>query len=117
METVNKKQKKAGRPSKVVKKEIRAAVPFSGNEYFIIKEKAAQLGVKVSAYIRQTAINAKVNPRLTTEELHLIRQLAGMSGNLNQVAKVCHREGLFEAMLYFNNYRNPIDNILKKLNP
>ena len=42
METVNKKQKKAGRPQKAIKKEIRACVRFTNHEYFIIKEKPAE---------------------------------------------------------------------------
>lgn len=115
METVNKKQKKAGRPLKVIKKEVRACVRFTKYEYFIIKEKAAQAGVNASVYIRQTAIHSKIIPRLTEEQIQFVRQLVGMSTNLNQVAKVCHREGLFEAMQYFENYRNLIDGALKKL--
>ncbi len=79
METVNKKEKKAGRPAKSIRKNIRAGVRFTGYEYYIIKEKAAQAGVNASVYIRHAAINGKVNPRLTADELHLIRQLAGMS--------------------------------------
>src|SRR5664279_3106749 len=109
METVNKKQKKAGRPSKAIKKETRACVRFSNHEYFIIREKAAQAGVKPSVYIRQTATQAKIVPRLSEEEMHFLRQLVGMSNNMNQVAKVCNREGLFEAMQYFESYRNEVD--------
>lgn len=117
METVNKKQKKAGRPAKAIKKEIRAGVRFTQYEYYIIKEKAAQAGVNASVYIRQTAIQAKTIPRLTNEELHFVRQLIGMSSNINQVAKVCHQQGMYEAMQYFESYRNLMDTILKKLKP
>jgi hypothetical protein len=115
METVNKKQKKAGRPHKTIKKEIRACVRFTNHEYFIIKEKAEQAGVNASLYIRQTAIQSRITSRLSEEELHFVRQLVGMSNNMNQVAKVCHREGLYEAMQYFENYRNQLDTVLKKL--
>ncbi len=115
METVNKKQKKAGRPEKQIKKDIRACLRFTKYEYFIIKEKAAQAGVKPSVYIRQTAIQSKITPRLTEEQLQFVRQLVGMSSNINQVAKVCHRDGLYEAMQYFENYRNLIDTVLKNL--
>ncbi|MDQ2720626.1 MAG: MobC family plasmid mobilization relaxosome protein [Bacteroidota bacterium] len=117
METVSKKTKKPGRPSKAIRKEVRACVRFTRSEYFIIKGKASQAGIKASAYIRETAINSKIIPRLSDDEIHFVRQLAGMSTNMNQVAKVCHREGLFEAMQYFENYRNLIDQILKKLKP
>jgi hypothetical protein len=43
--------------------------------------------------------------------------LIGMSNNMNQVAKVCHRDGLFEAMQYFESYRNQIDTVLQNLKP
>ena len=115
METVSKKQKKTGRPTKAIKKEIRACVRFTRHEYFIIREKAAQAGVNASEYIRQITIQGKIIPRLTADEIQTVRQLIGMSVNINQVAKVCNREGLFEAMQYFEHYRNQIDHLLKKL--
>ena len=77
MEPVKKKTKRAGRPAKVIKKEIRAAVRFSKTEHFIIRQKAAKAGMKVSAYIRQISINGAVTPRLSDEERHFVRQLIG----------------------------------------
>ena len=115
MEIVSKKQKKVGRPTKAVKKEVRACVRFTRQEYNIVQEKATQAGVKVSEFIRLIAIRAEVKPRLTPEEIHAVRQLIGMSVNMNQVAKISHREGLFEAMRYFEGYRNLIDDLLKNL--
>jgi hypothetical protein len=115
METVGKKQKSVGRPAKAIKKEIRACVRFTRHEYFIVREKAVQAGVNASVYIRQTAIQGRITSRLTAEEIQTVRQLIGMSVNINQVAKICHRDGLFEAMQYFEHYRNQIDQLLKKL--
>ena len=56
METVKKKTKQAGRPAKIIKKEIRLAVRFSKTEHFVIRQKAAKAGMKVSAYVRQIVI-------------------------------------------------------------
>lgn len=84
METVNKKQKRAGRPVKAIKKEIRACVRLTHYEYFIIKEKARQAGINASVYMRQTAIHAKLISRLTEEEVHIVRQLIGMFEALSQ---------------------------------
>ena len=39
METVKKKTKQAGRPAKIIKKEIRAAVRFSKTEHFVIAKR------------------------------------------------------------------------------
>ena len=117
METVNRKKKKAGRPVKQVKKEVRAAVRYSRVEYFVIKEKAAQAGISISNYIREITINGQVMARLTKEEGHFVRQLVGMSGNINQLTKACHQQGLLQAMLYFEHFRDQLDVILKKLTP
>ena len=112
METVSKTRKKAGRPAKAIKKEIRACVRLTHHEYFIIKEKAARAGLNPSVYIRQSAIQSRAISRLTEEEVHFVRQLIGISNNMNQVAKVCHQDGLYEAMRYFEQYRKQVDHIL-----
>ena len=117
MELVKKKNKKAGRPVKTQRKEVRAAVRFTLADYKSIEERATKAGMKVSAFIRDAALHATIISRLTEQELLYIRQLVGMSTNLNQVAKTCHREGLYEAMLYFESYRNQLDALLQKLKP
>jgi uncharacterized protein (DUF1778 family) len=116
MNTVRKKKQKAGRRLKDIKKEVRAAVRFTKSEYFIVKEKAGIAGTSVSNYIRKVAINADIKYRLTDEERQLVRQLAGMSGNINQVAKCFHKEGTMSGIAFFERYRTQIDAILKKLN-
>lgn len=110
-----KKEKRRGRAPKAVKKEIRAAIRFSRGEYFIIREKAAGAGVTPSFFIRQTALYATIKPRLTEEERQFVRQLIGMANNLNQLVKSSHREGMFKTMLYFEEYRKGIDEVLQKL--
>ncbi len=115
METVREKRKKAGRPAKTIKKEIRASIRFSKLEYFDIRQKAAKAGIKASAYIREVAINGDVKRRLTDEERQFVRQLIGMSGNFNQLTKNSYREGMLKTMLHFDAYRNQFDTILKKL--
>lgn len=117
METVTERKKKAGRPVKAVKKEVRACVRFTRPEYFIIKEKAATAGMTTSFYMRQVAMHAQVTPRLADEERQFVRQLIGMANNLNQIAKACHQEGALKAMVYFQNYRGQLDALLKKLKP
>lgn len=115
MENVKQSKRKAGRPANTVKREIRTAIRFTHAEYFIVKEKAANAGLKPSAYIRWTSIHTMVKTRLSDEERQLVRQLIGMANNLNQIAKTAHREGMFKAMLYFEEYRNVFDDLLNKL--
>ncbi|WP_207511071.1 plasmid mobilization protein [Longitalea luteola] len=115
MNTVRTKKKKAGRRPKVIKKDVRAAVRFTKSEYFIVKEKAALAGTSISNYLRNVAINADLKNRLTEEERQFVRQLAGMSANINQVAKCFHREGTLSGIALFERYRIQLDVILKKL--
>lgn len=111
------KKKKAGRPAKMVRKEIRACVRYTKIEYFIIKEKAGKANLKVSEYIRQLSIHGKVNGRLSPEEQIWIRQLIGMANNLNQLAKACHQQGIAQALVSFEWYRTQLDELFKKLKP
>jgi hypothetical protein len=115
MKHQEKKKNNAGRPAKLVKREINASVRFSRSEYFIVKEKAAGCNFSVSNYIRRAAIYPTIKPRLTEEEQRFVRQLVGMTNNMNQMAKACHREGLFESMIFFENYRQKLNEIIKKL--
>ncbi|MBA4168464.1 MAG: plasmid mobilization relaxosome protein MobC, partial [Chitinophagaceae bacterium] len=79
--------------------------------------KAAKAGLKLTTYIRQAAIYSEVKTRLTEDERTAVRQLIGLSNNINQVAKACHEEGILRAMQHFEQYRNQLDLILKKLHP
>ena len=117
MENVFVKKSKGGRPLQLLKKDIKISVRFNRQEYFILKEKANSAGIKPSAYIRQVIIKAKISCKISVEEMQLFRQLAGMATNINQVARVCHREGLFEAMQYFEQYRKQLDGVMQKLKP
>jgi hypothetical protein len=117
MEPVRERTKKAGRPAKAVKKEVRACIRFTRPEYFIVKEKAAISGMKASAYIRQLAIYSNVTSRLTEEDRESVRQLIGIANNVNQLAKLCHQEGVLRGMVYFETFRPIVDVIIKKFNP
>jgi hypothetical protein len=114
MESGSKKGKKAVRPVKAIKREVHITINYTHAEYFIIKQKATESFARVNDYIREASINAKTIPRLTQEEMHFVRQLIAMSNHLNEMTKICSREGLFEAMKYFETYRNQIDNLLEK---
>ncbi|MBO9203236.1 MULTISPECIES: plasmid mobilization protein [Niastella] len=117
MKQEERKNRSAGRPAKIVKKDINASVRFTSTEHNIVKEKAKDCGLSVSNYIRKAAIYNTVIPRLTEEERQFARQLVGMANNLNQLVKVCHQEGLLQTMAYFGNYRQRLDEVLKKLKP
>ena len=108
-------RKKAGRPVITVRKEIRASIRFTRPEYFIVKEKAAQSGLKPSEYMRDIAIYTVVHPRLTEEQREGLRMLIGVANNVNQIAKCCHQEGMIRAMILFEGYRAVVDEAINKL--
>jgi hypothetical protein len=109
------KRKSGGRPRKVIKRESATGIRFTKAEYFIIKQKASKAGVRITTYIRQTALDGKVIAKMSEEERHFVRQLIGMSNNLNQLTKKAHQEGLLTAVLLFEKYRNIIDELLGQL--
>jgi hypothetical protein len=115
MKQVEREKKKPGRPKKAVTRHRTTGIRFTKAEHFVITEKAKKAGVKLTTYIREMAINGQVKNRLTDEERGFVRQLIGMSNNLNQVARTCHEEGALTALRYFERYRNEIDVLLKQL--
>jgi len=115
MDNVRVKRKKAGRPSKDIKKEIKVCVRYSRHDLFIVREKAANAGLKLSGYLRKVSIETRIMPRLTEEERQFVKKLIGMSNNLNQLTKACHQEGLLSAMLEFEQYRAGIDDLFQKM--
>ena len=105
---------KGGRPQKAVNRTV-TSLRLTKVELYVIKSKAIKAGLRVTAYIRQMAINGKVTARLNEEERQFVRELVGMANNLNQLTKKGHQEGLLTAILMFERYRNMIDELLEKL--
>ena len=116
METVQQKQKhKGGRPFMPVKRNITVGIRFSEAELGILQQKAKAAGIKTGRYIREIALTGKVHQKVTETEMHIIRQLVGMSNNLNQLAKKAHQEGTQSSKIDFENYRDQIDLLLNQL--
>ncbi len=115
MEPVKERNKKGGRPKKSVIRTRTTGIRFTNTELFVVREKARMAGLNLTTYIRQSALEAKVQTRLTAEERLFVRQLIGFSNNINQIARACYQEGVLKALLYFENIRIKIDTLLKKL--
>ena len=58
-----------------------------------LKEKAGKLGLKATQYAREMVLKGCVKSRFTLEELDLMRRLAGIANNLNQIAKKANQTG------------------------
>ena len=95
-----KNSKRTGRPSKG---ENRLSIPINlkliPKDYNSLKEKAEEMGLTPTQYAREMTINGGVKSRFTLEELDLMRKLAGMANNLNQIAKRVNRNEFLQVGL------------------
>ncbi|GHV40685.1 hypothetical protein FACS1894179_07630 [Bacteroidia bacterium] len=93
-------KKKKGKPAKGEDKlTISINLELTQKEYKTVKEKAEILGIKPTQYAREMTINGGVKSRFTLEELNLMRKLAEMANNLNQVAKRVNRNEFLQVGL------------------
>ena len=106
---------KGGRPPKKVKRESQLMVRLTETERFLIETKAREAGMKPSAWFRQAAKKARVIARLKPEDAGLLRMLAGMANNLNQLTHLAHTEGLLSVQKKCRDLLSDIDDVLKKL--
>jgi len=118
-ETEKKNQKpynpKGGRPPKKVKRESQLMVRLTETERFLIETKAREAGMKPSAWFRLAAKKARVIARLKPEDAGLLRMLAGMANNLNQLIHLAHTDGLLSVQKKCRELLSDIDDVLKKL--
>ncbi|MEI3802343.1 MULTISPECIES: plasmid mobilization protein [unclassified Chitinophaga] len=81
---------KGGRPLKEVRKNIILTFKCSAFEKLVIAQKAKELNLNISEYIRQMSVNGKVDQQVKVfpaEVLALSGTLNHIAANINQVAK------------------------------
>ena len=109
-------KRKGGAPKKKVRREMDIRIRLTALEKFLIENKAKEAGMRASNWIRAAAKSAKVTPRLTVAELEILRMLAGLANNLNQLTKKAHQEGILSVALKCRDVLVEIDTALKYLN-
>ena len=107
---VNGMKKKCGRPAlgRTRKLTRGVTVKFSPVSYEALRFRAGKSGRSLAVYIREAALAATVTARHTPEENALLRSLAGMANNLNQLTKLSHQTGFYRTRLL-------IEGLLEKL--
>lgn len=108
-------RKKVGRPKKERRQEKFLGFFVTRVQCFVIQQKAENAGVNISDYMRQVAINGQVKAKWTEEERAMVRQLLGISTDINRLAKEAETEGALQSVLIFTRYRDMIDTIFNKL--
>ena len=107
---------KGGAPKKRVKRELIIRIRMTATERFYIDNKAKTAGMRSSSWIRAAAKSAKIVPRLTDDERHILWMLAELANNLNQLTKLAHQRGLLTIVRDCNKILNEIDITLKHIN-
>ena len=91
-QTPNKTSRKGGRPKKP-EKELRlnpVKVYFDDRNYRLLQKKRSRTGLSLSSLVYELTVNGYVKEPIPKEYLPLLRSLAGMANNLNQLAHEAH---------------------------
>jgi ketol-acid reductoisomerase len=116
MPVTGKPKHKGGRPKVKIKRETHVKVRLTATERFLMAAKAKDAGMHLSNWIRAAARTAKVVARLKPEDLQIMRMLAGMANNLNQLTKLAHTYGLLTIAMKCGQLLIEIDEALKYFN-
>jgi hypothetical protein len=111
------KRNTGGRPRKEewVKRKYRLpAVKVNTEEYFAVIEKAKAAGVTLTEFIRQCVFSGEVIAKVTPGQMSLIRDLAGMGNNVNQLARQANAAGYRSYSKRFSALGVEIMNIIDK---
>ena len=96
---IMKKNPKDGRPPKSASEKLkeRLTVKMAAADYYALRGKARAAGLTWAEYARTALSRSVVRQRLTAEQMTLLRQLAGMANNLNQLARKANSAGYVQA--------------------
>lgn len=99
MENKKDDKKKQGRPTKEkAKLSTSINLKLTEEDFKTVKEKAGNLGMKPTKYVREMTLKGSTKSRFTIEELDLMRKLAGIANNLNQIARKVNAYGMYDAV-------------------
>ena len=115
---MNGKKDKGGRPRLAVTEKKKYTLPpvhLDTKNYFLVKAQAKQAGLSLTEYQRQKLLTGEVVERLTTGQMELYRQLAGIGNNMNQLAHQANKYGYYkDAEMYHENVIQ-VNNLIKKI--
>ena len=87
--------KPGGRPAKkrTDKQKKVVSTKLTELQYYAIRKRAGEAGLRISEYVRQAVVSAEVIPRLNRQDADTIRKLAGEANNINQLAHQANAGG------------------------
>ena len=84
-------------------------------QYYAIRKRAGEAGLRISEYVRQAVISAEVIPRLNRQDADTIRKLAGEANNINQLAHRANAGGFALVAVELVKLKNRIVEIINQL--
>ena len=115
-ESAGEKKKKGGRPRKPNGRSCLTGIRFTPAECQTVQNKAKEAGRKPTVYMREAALKGgNVKASLNQEEMALIRQLAGMANNLNQLTRKYHQAGIETGRMYFADLGKAIRKLMNRI--
>ncbi len=85
---MNKAKNSVGRPPKLMNKLTHSInLKLSEVDYQSIKEKARKLNLTTTVYARNMVLDGYIKAPFTSEQMRLMRNIAGAINNLNQYVK------------------------------
>ena len=112
---MNNTTKKGGRPRLLNTEKKKYKLPpvrLGTIDYAMVKKRSRQAGLTLTEYQRQMVLNGQVVERLSTEQMELYRQLAGMGNNMNQLAHQANTYGYYRDAELYQRISNLIKQIL-----
>ena len=104
------KSKPRGRPQVSTLKRLSKSVTvkFSKPDYEMLRHRSKNANRTLTEYIRDSAFDARIVAKHSTEDATIIRNLTGMANNLNQLTKLSHQTGFYRT-------RNVVMELLENL--
>ena len=83
------REKLKGRPPKAAAEKLNRSInlKLTESDYTTIRERAAKVALSPTQYARMMTIKGAIKSRFSVEELELMRKIAGVSNNINQIAR------------------------------
>ena len=113
----NIKDKPGGRPAKkrMEKQQRVVSTKLTELQYYAIRKRAGEAGLRVSEYVRQAVVSAEVIPRLNRQDADTIRKLAGEANNINQLAHRANAGGFALVAVELVKLKNRIVEIINRI--
>lgn len=110
-------RKRGGRPTKPVgeKRTYRVNIKMSTEEYYTLKSKVANSGIKLSEFIRLAVKTSEIRERISPSTLSLLQALSNISNDLYKLVELADDNGYELIVLDHIKIVDKIDDIVKQI--